>query len=60
MWKIDPMVAFPPVVELSNDNDTAFITEHPRDVIEFHGNAIPFLIGMNHDEGLEKSVRKYK
>lgn len=51
------MVAFPPVVEAPGPN--AFISEHPRDVTEVHGDSIPYIIGINLDEGALKTARMY-
>lgn len=50
------MIPFPPVVE--PDLPGAYITKHPRDIIEPHGLSIPFMAGLTKDEGNMKSARK--
>lgn len=52
---MDPMVAFTPVIEPNLPG--AFLTKHPRDVISETSQHIPFLTGINFDEGLMKSAR---
>lgn len=44
------MVAFSPVVE--PDLPGAFITEHPRDINRENSLQIPFMTGINFDDGL--------
>lgn len=51
------MIPFPPVIE--PDIPGAFITNHPRDVKEPHGNSIPWMTGITSDEGAMKSARKF-
>lgn len=51
---MDPKTVFTPVVEPKSP--TAFITEHPRDVMPTIAAKIPFLTGINADEGLLKSA----
>lgn len=51
---MDPKVVFTPVVEPKLPG--AFITEHPRDVMPTNAAKIPFLTGLNYDEGLIKSA----
>lgn len=53
---MDPMVPYPPVVE--PDLPGAFITKHPRDVINIHGNTVPWMSGINSDEGVMKTAGK--
>lgn len=52
-WDTDPMVPFPPVVE--GDHENAFITEDPRFNVDSHGNSIPWMTGINSEEGAMKS-----
>ena len=56
-WDTDPMVPFPPVVEPNLPG--AFITNHPKDVINSHGNSLPWMTGLTSEEGAMKSARKY-
>lgn len=53
-WDYDPMVPYPPVVE--PDLPGAFITKHPRDLWNIHGNSIPWLSGINTEEGVMKTA----
>lgn len=50
------MVPFPPVVE--PDLPGAYITKHPRDIVEPHGLSVPLMTGLTTDEGAMKSARK--
>lgn len=50
------MVPFPPVIE--PDLPGAYITKHPRDIIEPHGISVPFMTGLTSDEGAMKAARK--
>lgn len=51
---MDKQIIFTPIVEPYLPG--AFITEHPRNEISDHAVKIPFLTGINYDEGLIKSA----
>ncbi|XP_031616881.1 cholinesterase 2-like, partial [Contarinia nasturtii] len=50
----DPVVVFSPVIE--PDVPGAFITKHPREERAETSSKIPFITGVNYDEGLMKSL----
>lgn len=50
------MVVFSPVVE--PDLPGAFITEHPRDIMDSHGLSIPLMTGLTSNEGVVKGTCK--
>lgn len=53
---MDPMVPFPPVIEPNLPG--AYMTKHPREIVEPHSLSIPFMTGLTLDEGAMKSARK--
>lgn len=53
-WDTDPMIPFPPVVE--HEHPGAYITKHPRDEVAPHAASLPWIIGLNSDEGTMKSA----
>ncbi|GAB0091519.1 Carboxylic ester hydrolase [Sergentomyia squamirostris] len=53
-WDTDPMIPFVPVVE--PEHPDAFITKHPRVVMNPHAASVPWLAGLTLDEGALKSA----
>ena len=53
-FTVDPMVPFPPVIE--DEHDEAFLTENPRSKTNMHGNSVPWMTGINSEEGALKSA----
>lgn len=49
------MNAFPPVID-SGISDKPFLMKHPNDLLLEQKQKIPFLTGINYDEGLLKTA----
>ena len=57
-WDTDPMIPFPPVIE--PDLPGSFLTKHPRDIKNPHGLSLPWMTGINYDEGAMKTAGTIK
>ena len=53
-FTVDPMVPFPPVIE--DKHDEALLTENPKFKTDMHGNSVPWMTGINSEEGALKSA----
>lgn len=49
------MNSFPPVIDKYYSRKP-FLTKHPNDLLAEQSQKIPFLTGINHDEGLIKTA----